>query len=533
MIKNIKWLGLVLLTIVACNNNDDDIIAIDYGSSDGNPLTSGTANFSKYVAVGNSLTAGFSDNALFIEGQKTSWSAILSSQFKLVGGGEFKIPFMADNVGGIVPSALGQFPRLVFNGVGPASLGLPPYNQVSTTTLVPLTGGFNNMGVPGAKSFHLLAPGYGNPANFPNANPYFVRFATAPNATILADAVAQSASFFSLWIGNNDVLSYATSGGTGTNQLTNINPATYSGNDITNTNVFAGTYNALLSDQTGLRKNGAKGVVANIPYVTSVPFFTTVVPNQIPGLAPTQVTDLNQLFGGINAALTNAGLPKRFSTLVADDGNAMTIESNPLLIVDETLVDISAQIAAALAPVFGPQGAAFLGNQYGRARHARSTVGDRDYILLTTAGLIRPTPAGNNIEPGLPPGLTPTFAARGVTFPLQDSAVLTADETAQVKTATDSFNMTIKNLAAQFGLAFVDANALLNQVATTGVTANGYTVTSGFVTGGGFSLDGVHPSPRGYALIANEFIKEINKTYGSNMSPVNLANYRILFGASL
>jgi hypothetical protein len=39
-------------------------------SSDGLPLTSGTANFTKYVALGNSLTAGYSDNALFIEGQK-------------------------------------------------------------------------------------------------------------------------------------------------------------------------------------------------------------------------------------------------------------------------------------------------------------------------------------------------------------------------------------------------------------------------------------------------------------------------------
>jgi hypothetical protein len=37
---------------------------------------------------------------LFIEGQKVSYTNIMAEQFKAVGGGEFKIPFMADNIGG-------------------------------------------------------------------------------------------------------------------------------------------------------------------------------------------------------------------------------------------------------------------------------------------------------------------------------------------------------------------------------------------------------------------------------------------------
>jgi hypothetical protein len=36
---------------------------------------------------------------LFIEGQKYLTN-IMAEQFKAVGGGEFKIPFMADNIGG-------------------------------------------------------------------------------------------------------------------------------------------------------------------------------------------------------------------------------------------------------------------------------------------------------------------------------------------------------------------------------------------------------------------------------------------------
>ena len=515
MIKNFKWLLLVSLTFVACN---DDETAVVNNSSDGLPLTAGTADFSKYVSVGNSLTAGYSDGALFMEGQKGSYPAILASQFSLVGGGEFTIPFTNDNIGGLLLGGnMIQGPRLYFNGSGPVPVSGLPTTEITNT----LTGAFNNMGVPGAKSFHLLAPGYGNVAGVVTgqANPYFVRFASSPTATVLGDAVAQNATFFSLWIGNNDVLSYATSGGIGTNQLGNFDPATYGSNDITDPNVFAAVYNALLDNTTGLTKNGAKGVVANIPYVTSVPFFTTVPTNPIPGLPAASAGQLNQLFGAINQITTAIGQPNRFVALTSDDGNPATVEKNPLLIVDESLPNLSAYITGALTPVLGAPTATFLGNLYGRARHARSTVGDRDYVLLTARTVI-----GTN-QTGAPS----PFNVVGVSFPMQDNTTLTADETLQVKTATDSYNVTIQSLATAKGLAFVDANAILSQVANGGISANNYTLTANYVTGGAFSLDGVHPSSRGYALIANKFIEAINATYGSNLKGVNLGNYRILF----
>jgi hypothetical protein len=512
MIKNFKWLLLVSLTFIACN---DEELIIDSNSTDGSPLTPGTADFTKYVSLGNSLTAGYSDSALFAEGQKGSYTNILASQFALVGGGEFKIPFMSDNVGGLLLGGTQiQGPRLYFNGSGP----VPVSGTITTDITNVLSGPFNNMGVPGAKSFHLLAQGYGNIAGVPTgqANPYFVRFASAPNASILEDAVAQNPTFFSLWIGNNDVLAYATSGGIGTNQLGNLNPATYGGNDITDPNVFANVYNTLVNTMT---TGGAKGVVANIPYVTSVPFFTTVPTNPIPGLPATSAGQLNQLFGGINAALVGAGLPSRFATLLSDDGNAATVEKNPLLIKDESLINISAQITAALTPLLGATTAGYLGSIYGQARHASNVEGSKDYILLTSRGII-----------GTPQtGAPAPFDTIGVSYPMQDGAVLTADETAQIKTATDSYNASIQAIATSKGLAFVDANAILNQVATAGIVANSFTVTSAYVTGGAFSLDGVHPSPRGYALIANEFMKAINTTYGSNFKGVSLANYRIMF----
>jgi hypothetical protein len=525
MKKNIKLMLLIALTVVACNKKDDEVVAIT-NSSDGLALTAGTANFSKYVAVGNSLSAGYSDGALFKEAQKTSWTAILAEQFKLVGGGEFKIPFMADNTGGFLKtdgSGLqdpNYSPRRYLNTLNPAGSTpelLPMLSLAANSTV--LTGGFNNMGVPGAKVWHLNTAGYGT------LNPYFGRFASTPMAKIIDDAVAQSPTFFSLWIGNNDVLSYASSGGIGADGGFGIN-------DITDPVVFQGAYGQLLNDATGLRKNGAKGVLSNIPYVTSVPFFTRVPTNPVGPLPAANITALNNLFGSLNAFF--AGAPfndatPRFATLTTND--------NPLLIVDESLPSREAAITGALASTLGPLSAQ-VGKILAYARHARKTAGDRDYVLLTTSGVIGKTindPLDLNTTVAVVPAapIFPSFSTLGVSYPLQDRHVLTADETLKVKTATDAYNTTIKTFADQYGLAFVNANSILASLSTTGYTSNGYTVKAEYVTGGGFSLDGVHPSPRGYAVLANEFIKSINTTYGSNLKGVNLGDYRILFPKNL
>ncbi|MBA4316845.1 MAG: G-D-S-L family lipolytic protein [Flavobacterium sp.] len=508
MIKNFKWLLLVSLTFVACNNNDDEVIV--YDSSDGLPLTAGTANFSKFVSLGNSLTAGYSDNALFIEGQKVSYTNILAKQFALVGGGEFKIPFMADNIGGFKINGT-QFagPRLYSSGgQAPVPVSGTPSTEIMTS--IATAGPYNNCGVPGAKSFHLLSPSYGSAAGISlgTANPYYVRF--APNATtsVLAYAMSQTPTFFSLWIGNNDVLGYATTGGDGTNPITPSAGAAGVG--------FDATYDALVNTLTSA---GAKGVIANIPYVNTVPFFTYVATNPVP-LNATQVSQLNPLFGAMNSMLAAAGQSARFQTLTASS-------TNPLLIADEMLAyDATALFTAAFqgAPFNYPLATAgFLGTLYGKARHASNATATRDYILLdraTTIGTVKPGyPATNNTI--------------GVTFPMDDRSTLTASEVVLVKTATDAYNAKIKAVATAKGLAFVDTNALMTQIANGGISANGFTVTGAFITGGGFSTDGVHPSPRGYALIANKFIEAINTTYSSNLKGVDLGNYRILFPKTL
>ena len=505
MIKNFKWLVLVSLTFVACNNNDEEVVV--YNTSDGLPPTAGTANFSKFVSLGNSLTAGYADSALFIEGQKVSYTNIMAQQFATVGGGDFKIPFMADNIGGFkingVPVA---GPRLASTG-GQAPVPVAGTPSTEILTSIAAGGPYNNCGVPGAKSFHLLFPGYGSPSGIgSSANPYYVRF--APNATtsVVAYAMSQTPTFFSLWIGNNDVLGFASTGGDGSDPITPSAGAVGVG--------FDATYDALINTLTSA---GAKGVIANIPYVNSTPFFTTVPTNPVP-LSAAQVGQLNPLFTAMNNMLAFAGQPARFQTLTESS-------TNPLLIADEMLAfDATALYTGGFTQAGYPAAtAAFLGNLYGKARHASNAAATKDYILLTARGVIGAT------QPGYPA----TSNTIGVTFPMQDNTTLTASEAALVKTATDAYNAKILSVATAKGLAFVDANAALKQVANGGITANGYTVTSAYITGGGFSTDGFHLSPRGYALTANSFIAAINKTYGSNLKGVSLADYRILFPKTL
>ena len=208
-------------------------------------VTSGDANFSKYIALGNSLTSGFSDNALFISGQQNSYPNMLANQFAMAGGGAFAQPLMPDDIGGF--TNLGVDGRLTLQLVEGS---LSPVPTPAQSPLTPASGGpFGNMGVPGAKSYHLIAPGYGNPSGIGStANPYFVRFASSPTTTVLADAAGQQPSFFTLWIGNNDVLSYASSGGVGTAQMAanNTDVTTYGGNDISHPNVVAGSIQMVL-----------------------------------------------------------------------------------------------------------------------------------------------------------------------------------------------------------------------------------------------------------------------------------------------
>ena len=479
-----KYIGLVAIFagFISC---EDVVLETQDGSEEMtySKLNTSTVDFSNYIAVGASFTAGYTDGALFVAGQENSFPNILAEKMN-ANDGTFEQPLVDDNFGGLV---LGTMviaePRLYFNGAGPERLEDTPTTQATT----PAAGPHHNLGVPGVKSTHLLFDGLGNAANLATetANPYFVRIASAPDATILGDAVASAATFFTLSeIGGNDVLGYATSGGDGTNPITPPEGAPGIG--------FNQTFEYIVDMLTS---GGAKGVVANVPYVSSLPHFTAVPYNPVP-LEAANAEAVNQGFapynGGIQqalAALKDAGL---FTEAEAARRTISFAEGqNAVVIVDEDLTDLGA-----INPAFA-----------GLPKYRQVT--SEDLLLLPSSSFI-----------GSLVGDDPQ-QINGVTVPLEDKWVLTPEEQEALKTATDAYNIKISEVAAAKGLALVDLNGILQEAATTGVVFDNFTLTTDLVFGGLVSLDGIHLTARGYAFMANKFLEAIDNAYNTNFVESN------------
>lgn len=86
----------------------------------------------------------------------------------------------------------------------------------------------------------------------------------------------------------------------------------------------------------------------------------------------------------------------------------------------------------------------------------------------------------------------------------------------------EGYNQAIRAEADTHDLAVVDIAGLLQEVATVGITADGQTLTGDYLTGGAFGLDGVHPTCKGYGLIANRLIEVINDEYNARIPPVRI-----------
>ncbi len=533
------YLAILAAGFASCEPEFDNPVSTD-------DYSAGEADFSSYVAVGNSLTAGYMDGTVYKSGQANSFPSLLAKQFALVGGGAFTQPSYEDDVNNYGGLTLGGIPIASTRLVIDAAEGRP--ENISGSSTIEVTNlqatAYNNMGVPGAKSFHLVAPGYGNVAGVATgqANPYFARHATSASATVLGDAMMKNPTFFTNWIGNNDVLSYSTNGGAASstnvydntaaadhNATGNLDPSTYGSNDITNKNVFANVYNTLINTLTS---GGAKGVVATVPNVTSIPYFTTVpyAPLTAQGLgkaltppgsdAATQIAAGTAAMGQLNAQLyalldgifTAGNEPDRVNVL---DPNT----ANPVLIYDVDAADRSAQISGYLQAVLNYDAgtANAFGAIFGKARQTTAT----DLVVLPASSFIGSTnvnaPANIN--------------ANGISYPLGNKWVLTPQEQAKVKAATDAYNASIKAIAQDKGLAVADMNAILNQLVSGLKADNGTWYTANYFNSATtefkvlFSLDGVHPNARGYSVISNEIIKVINSHYKAKLPLLNPNDY--------
>lgn len=100
--------------------------------------------------------------------------------------------------------------------------------------------------------------------------------------------------------------------------------------------------------------------------------------------------------------------------------------------------------------------------------------------------------------------------------------VLSASQISSIRSQIMQYNQVIQTTAASAGFPVVDTFSVVDYVANNSVKIGGFPITVHY-NGGGFSLDGIHPSNTGYALFANAFIKAANQAYGLTIPQISSA----------
>lgn len=445
--------------------------------------TAGSANFSRYIAVGNSLTAGFADNGLYREGQLASYPSQLAQQFALAGGGAFVQPLFAENqangngylrltgfdaAGSPVLSSVTQ--NLALRGTDTSARGVP--------LLTRFTDPINNLGVPGLRMSEIEDANLGNPnSTFGAFNPLFERLQPVgvTNQTYLARVSASNPTFFTCWLGNNDVLGYATSGGA----VADLQPESYG---MTPLATFTRNSDKLIDSLTA---HGAKGVVGLIPNVTAIPFFTTVGARVKAILVSQNVTQMVAVTGSVSFLPLS---PDSIRTIAMSDIKDAT--------GGRQLFTLTASPYTAL-----------IGTP---SRQYWNDFKDQSGIDLVSLW---------NLDTSQPFGLSPKN-------PWPSALLLDDLEQLRVQRRTTAFNDAMRAKALAKGLAVFDTYAFFDQISAQGLATSGIANSTSYISGNLFSLDGVHPSPRGYAVVTNELLRIINEKYGATLPLVDPGQYR-------
>jgi hypothetical protein len=232
--------------------------------------------------------------------------------------------------------------------------------------------------------------------------------------------------------------------------------------------------------------NQAKGVIANIPDITSIPYFTfmnTQLPYAGLVLDAETATALNGAYAAFEAYLASLGVTWSY-------GFNFTEGPNAFVVADESIP---------LPPPFNVR---------------QMMPGELFLLTLPTDSLLNHGMGSVN-QSGEQP----------LPYGIPDKYFLSINEINEIQEATFAYNNKLLELANTYGLAFADMNAKLTEAATSGIEWDGIKFTADFITGNTFSLDGVHMTAQGYAMAANFFIDAINAKYNSQIKYVNPALY--------
>ncbi len=153
-----------------------------------------------------------------------------------------------------------------------------------------------------------------------------------------------------------------------------------------------------------------------------------------------------------------------------------------------------------------------------------------DFVLLTASTLIATT--GTGIPAGGYNYLNPSVPSNGQ--PLPEYLILRAAEAAQTRTEVTEMNAAIAaQVAARPYVALVDLNGILNDISVNGLNIGGTLYTTDYITGGLFSLDGVHPNDLAHAVLCNALIDAVNARFTAGVHRVNPLDWATPSSSSL
>jgi lysophospholipase L1-like esterase len=210
-------------------------------------------DLSNYVALGDSMTVGFASASMMDWYQDRSYPAILAQQ----AGTDFEQPYISEPGIGPIFELVSLAPTPVIQ-----PFGLVPGSPTNAEYL----GIYNNLGIPTATLYDMIfQTGDINNLLAGNFDTVFFDIVLRNGInTALEQAIGMQPSFMTIWIGSNDVLPAVLA-------ATPIDGVT-----MTPVEFFGGLYGnavgALATNTT------ADIVLINIPYVTEIPFTTSVEP---------------------------------------------------------------------------------------------------------------------------------------------------------------------------------------------------------------------------------------------------------------
>lgn len=445
---------VILILIVSCK---------DYNGLNLEEIDSGSVDFTTYVAVGNSLTAGFQNGALYRDGQEFSFPKLIARQIRF--DESFNQP--------LIPNPGIGFEDI--NGDGePEAVGRLELTDISTGLVVrdtnpplpinPVGKPFKNLGIPGSILIDYLNPNNqgqlkqrSTQPDFPGFNPFYSY--VLPNSELAKDApnihnqvIAQNPTFITFWMGNNDVLGYVTSGG--------------EGQSITDAAAFDNLYK---SSVQALQSTGAGVVAFNIPDITKIPFVF---------LLRSQLEQQGAIIFDSESQSYKFVTPDgNFDMYVRVEGNSEIMRAGDLLLLSATGYFAKVQ-AGETPPPIKPANAI------------------PDPLVLD--GPRGGAPGSSEVEKAV-------------------QAVARFNNSIDEAIANSDFALVDVN--AIFSDIFDD---FISSGGTGGYQVNS-DLTLQPVPGSLFSFDGIHVTNQGAGVIANETIKVINSSFGANVEEVQIS----------